>query len=163
MSKAFTREDDSRPEQPEIIERAAILPEGARNYLTPGGAERLRAEFDELATTDRASLTESETSRLDQRTIEVQDILQTAEILPPPPEPHDRVRFGATVTVRDRNGEESRYRIVGANETDLDQDWVSWMSPIARVLLNARLGQRVPFKYPSGETELEIIRIEYVA
>ena len=55
------------------------------------------------------------------------------------------------------------YRIVGADEIDLDQDWVSWVSPIARALLNARLGQRVPFKFPSGETELEVIRIEYQA
>ncbi len=156
MSKAFTREDSGVPEQPEAIERAVTLPEGARNYLTPGGAARMQAELQDWQKTERSPAR-------DRRIDELQSILQSAEVLPPPPEPHDRVRFGATVTVRDPQGEESRYRIVGADEIDLDRDWVSWVSPIARALLNARLGQRVRFKFPSGETELEVVRIEYQA
>lgn len=161
MSKAFTREDSGLPEQPEPIERAVTLPEGARNYLTPGGAARMQAELQMLGESASSSLTESEKATRDRRIDELQTILQSAEVLPPPPEPHDRVRFGASVTVRDGAGEEMSYRIVGADEIDLDQDWVSWVSPIARALLNARLGQKVPFKFPSGETELEVIRIEY--
>ena len=168
MSKAFTREDDARPEQPEWIERVNTLPAGARNYLTPGGAARLSKELIDLMEIERPSLTKAEDpaskhrlALLDRRIEELQASLQSAEVVAPPPEPHDRVRFGATVTVRDRSGEESRYRIVGADETDLDRDWVSWMSPIAKALLNARLGERVRFKFPSGETELEVVGIEY--
>jgi transcription elongation factor GreB len=71
------------------------------------------------------------------------------------------VRFGATVTVRERNGEASVYRIVGVDEMDLDRNWVSWLSPIAKALLNARPGQRVRFKSPAGEQELEITGITY--
>jgi transcription elongation factor GreB len=56
---------------------------------------------------------------------------------------------------------ESTYRIVGVDETDIDRNWVSWLSPIAKALLNARVGQRVRFKFPSGEAELEIIRVAY--
>lgn len=170
MSKAFTREDDALPEQPEIIERAVTLPEGARNSITPGGAAQLRAELTNLTETERPCLTnqdDPETTRrltlLDRRIEELHAILQSAEVVFPPVEPHDRVHFGATVTVRERGGEESRYRIVGADETDLDRDWVSWMSPIARALRNARLGEKVQFKFPSGEMELEIIGIEYQA
>ena len=63
--------------------------------------------------------------------------------------------------VRERNGEAARYRIVGVDETDIDRGWVSWLSPIAKALLNARLGQRVRFRFPSGEAELEIVDIRY--
>jgi len=80
----------------------------------------------------------------------------------PPPAERDRVQFGATVTVRERNGEELSYRIVGVDETDIDRGWVSWLSPIAKALFNARLGERVRFKLPSGEEELEIVGVAYV-
>ncbi len=65
------------------------------------------------------------------------------------------------MTVRDSTGEESTYRIVGVDETDFDRGWVSWQSPIARALLNARRGERVPFSFPSGEEELEIVAVSY--
>jgi transcription elongation factor GreB len=71
------------------------------------------------------------------------------------------IRFGATVVVREESGGESTYRIVGVDETDFDRGWVSWLSPIAKALMNARLGERVRFKFPSGEEELEIIDISY--
>lgn len=63
--------------------------------------------------------------------------------------------------MRERNGCESHYRIVGVDEADIDRNWVNWLSPIAKALLNARLGQRVRFKFPSGEEELEIVGITY--
>lgn len=53
------------------------------------------------------------------------------------------------------------YRIVGVDETDLDRGWVSWLSPIARALVTARLGERVSFKSPAGSTEMEITAIDY--
>ena len=79
----------------------------------------------------------------------------------PPTGPDDRVRFGATVTVRELSGEVSRYRIVGVDETDIDRGWVSWLSPIGNALLNAQLGRRVRFRFPIGEKELEIASIIY--
>jgi transcription elongation factor GreB len=54
-----------------------------------------------------------------------------------------------------------RYRIVGVDETDLDRGWVSWLSPVARALLNARLGERVRFRSPSGDRELTVVAVEY--
>jgi transcription elongation factor GreB len=98
---------------------------------------------------------------LDQRILRLDESLQSAEVVLPPQGDVDTVRFGATVTVRETNGEESTYRIVGVDETDLDRGWVSWLSPIARALMNARVGERVRFKVPSGETELVIAKICY--
>ncbi len=81
--------------------------------------------------------------------------------MPPPSGDADVVRFGATVTVRRSDGSEDTYRIVGVDEIDLERSWVSWQSPIAKALLNARRGERVRFKFPSGEEELEIAGVSY--
>jgi len=98
---------------------------------------------------------------LDQRIRYLQESLRTAEITPLVPGPADVVRFGATVTVREAGNPDSRYRIVGVDETDLDRNWVSWLSPIARALMNGRAGQRVEIKAPRGTRELEIVAVEY--
>jgi len=169
MSKAFTRESDNEQERPLPLRQPSALPPGAKNYLTPDGAKRLRDELDRLVEVDRprvaASQNQNEVKRqleeVDLRIRHLHESLQSAVVAAPPPRPWEQVRFGATVTVRNNRGGESRFRIVGMDETDLDQNWVSWLSPIAKVLLNARLGQKVRFKFPSGEDELEIVAIEY--
>jgi transcription elongation factor GreB len=71
------------------------------------------------------------------------------------------VRFGATVTVRETGGAESVYRIVGVDETDFERGWVSWLSPIARALLNAKVGQQVAFATPRGLAALEVTAVTY--
>ena len=172
MSKAFTREDDDVPERPVVPRSAPSLPPGAKNYLTPDGERRLRAELRRLTPTEpsqRAAAMAADTeigargreAANRQRRLQIQQSLESAVVVSPPPGPWEQVRFGATVTVRDGGGAETRYRIVGVDETDLDRDWVSWVSPIARALLNARLGQRVRLKFPSGEQGVEIVGIAY--
>jgi transcription elongation factor GreB len=140
-----------------------------KNYMTPDGAQRLRAELERLVGVERpqaaAAPDPSEARgllvRLDQRILRLQQSLQSAQIVTVPAPPHEQVRFGAIVTVRDRSGSQARYRIVGIDESDLDLGWVSFVSPIARALLNARLGERVRVRLPSGEEELEILAITY--
>jgi transcription elongation factor GreB len=173
MSKAFTREDDAGdgPPRPRPV---SPLPPGRRNNLTPGGARRLQEELTRLTETERPALlaaagesglrgadAKEELQRAEQRILYLQEALRTAEIVPPPPPPHDVVRFGATVTVRDAAGAETTYRIVGVDEADPARGEVSWLSPLARALLNARLGQRVPFRFPNGTAELEVVRLAY--
>ncbi|CAN5574135.1 transcription elongation factor GreB [soil metagenome] len=169
MSKAFTREETDGPDTPDLPPPVSLLPEGARNYITAAGAENLRRDLAELVNQKRPALVAAaddpeakrQLAALDQRIFQLEQSLQSAEVIAPPAgEPHT-VRFGATVTVRDRAGEESIYRIVGVDETDFDRGWVSWQSPIARALLNARVGERVPFSFPSGEEELEVIAVSY--
>jgi len=99
---------------------------------------------------------------VDQRIERLQSCLRSAEVVQPPPTAEACVRFGATVTARDGRGVASSYRIVGADEIEIDRGWVSWLSPIAKALLNMRVGQKVRFKTPSGEEELEIIAVEYL-
>ena len=166
MSKAFTREDDL-PDPTPTRRSPSPLPPGGKNYLTPDGARRLRAELDRLVEVERpqAAATSGDAREklraLDERIQHLRQSLQTAFVVDPPVTAEDRVRFGATVTVREPDGEESRYRIVGLDEADADRDWVSWLSPIAKALLNARAGERVRLRLPRGERELEIIGIVY--
>lgn len=168
MSRAFVRESDT-PELPELPPLVSPLPPGAKNYLTPAGAERLRVELTRLADHERpplvaAPLDDVDAKRalqlIDQRIRYLQESLRTAEIVAPASDP-STVRFGATVTVRENGRDEVRYRIVGVDETDLDRNWVSWLSPLARALLNAKRGDRVTFKAPRGTKELEIRDIAY--
>ena len=170
MSRAFVRESDDRPELP-LAPVSSALPAGARNYLTADGAERLREELRRLVEQDRPRLLaagdDAETKRqllvLDQEIYQLEQSLASAEVIAAPAGPANVVRFGATVTVRRADGEQDQYRIVGVHEMDPDRGWVSWLSPIAKALLNAQLGDRIRFRFPSGEEELEIAAISYEA
>ena len=163
------RESDDAPDLPLQPRRSSPLPPGTKNYLTAGGAQRLREELDRLLNIARpqlaASTGDDEARRrlqlTDERIEHLQQNLHSAMVVNPPAAPADHVRFGATVTVRNRRGEESCYRIVGVGEADVDRDWVSWLSPLAKALLNARVGQQVGIKLPDGEEQLKIVRVAY--
>jgi transcription elongation factor GreB len=169
MSKAFTRDENEGPEIPDVPPTASVLTPGTKNYITPEGAEKLRTELQRLVEVTRPELVDArgdpdakrQLSRVDQRIRQLEESLQSAEIVQPPDDAKDAVRFGAWVTVRESGGEETTYRIVGVDETDPDNNWVSWMSPIARALLNRKRGERIRFKFPSGEDSLEIKEIRY--
>ena len=168
MSKAFTRESDDSPDVPLTLQPPP-LPPGAKNYVTERGARALRDELSRLVDLDRpralavqdATVRTKELHVVDQRIRYVEESLRTAVFVPVPPAPWDVIRFGATVKVREANGSESSYRIVGVDEADFDRGWISWCSPVARALLNARKGQRVRFQTPEGPQQLEIIDILY--
>jgi transcription elongation factor GreB len=169
MSKAFTRDENEGPEIPDVPPTASLIGAGEKNYITALGAQKLRDELQRLVEVTRPELAEArddpdakrQLARLDQRIMQLEESLQSAEIVVPPSGALDIVRFGACVTVRESDGSETSYRIVGVDETDADDNRVSWMSPIAKALLNRKQGERIRFKFPSGEETLEIIEISY--
>ena len=73
-----------------------------------------------------------------------------------------KVFFGAWVTVEDVEGEEQRYRIVGPDEFDMEDDYISMDSPVAKALLGKNLDDEITIVLPKGKQELVIIDIEYV-
>jgi transcription elongation factor GreB len=169
MSKAFTRDENEGPDVPDVLPTVSPLAPGSKNYITPAGAQRLRDELQHLVEDTRPQLVESrddpnakrQLARLDQRIRQLEESLQAAEIVGPPGSPEEVVHFGASVTVRESSGEQTTYRIVGVDETDAENNWVSWMSPIAKALLNRKRGERIRFKFPSGEETLEIKEVRY--
>src|SRR4030095_16627170 len=114
-------------------------------------AKRLQAELDALLQNGSAGL----------RVGVLRRTLQTIEVVPAPEPPYEQVRFGATVTVRDSAGLDETYRIVGVDETDIERDWISWLSPLARALLNALIAETVRIQLPAGERILQITAISY--
>jgi len=169
MSKAFTRDENEGPEIPDTLPTSSPLIPGTKNYITPAGARRLQDELQQLVEVARPELVAAredsdakrQLARLDYRIRQLEESLRLAQIVEPPADGPDVVRFGACVTVRESDGNTTQYRIVGVDETDLEKNWVSWMSPIAKALLNRKKGERIRFKFPSGEATLAIEGVTY--
>ncbi|PYL61291.1 MAG: hypothetical protein DMF24_07665 [Verrucomicrobia bacterium] len=133
MSRAFVKEDVDLPERSGRKRSASGLPPGATNYITARGAERLRDQLQKL----RAANTGSE------RVTELEQILASVHVVDPPHAPSNSVTFGATVTVKDKNGATETLTIVGVDELDFERDAVSWISPLGKALLAADVGDWV--------------------
>ncbi|MBM3901694.1 MAG: hypothetical protein FJ379_06335 [Verrucomicrobia bacterium] len=160
MSKAFTREDDDAPEAESTRWDRPRVPAGIRNLVTPDGMRAWQQELERLAA-EPGSFGPA-VSRVPDRVLELQAYLRSAVPTAPPPPGEDRIRFGALVTTRDPEGNEVRYRIVGVDEVDPDRGCISWLSPVAKTLLQRRVGDQVCLRVPGGETPLTIVAMEYL-
>lgn len=161
MSKAFTKED-SGDEAPVVAPRAP-LPEGVANYVTPRGLELLRAEKRTLEAARVALRDAADAARLagfSQRLFELEQRLASAECVEPLADVPSVVRFGSQVTLKDDAGREQRYQIVGVDEAEPSAGRIAFLSPVARALLGAEVGDRVRLERPGPVRELEVLKIE---
>jgi transcription elongation factor GreB len=133
MSRAFIREDVDPPERSGRKRAASGLPPGAVNYITARGAARLQDELTRL----RAAGDDAE------RIVNLEQTLDSIEVVDRPNGPSQSVSFGATVTVSDADGKTETYAIVGVDELDFVPNAVSWISPIGKLLLASELGDRI--------------------
>ena len=166
MSRAFVRESDDSDEDLNVPVRSS-LPPGVKNLITPNGAKRFRDELALLLEKKRevsqsgSAGSESEARKIQSRIRQLQQIVDSMVITPPSGGNRDRVCFGASVVVRNANGPEETYCIVGIDEIDLDRNHISWRSPLARALLSKCVGDRVQLDLPSGREELLIVAFGY--
>ena len=183
MSKAFTKESTQDEDDDEGGAGLPPLPQGTRNYMTPEGYARLRAEFMELLDVERPKIVEvvswaakngdrSENGdylygkkrlrEIDRRLRFLTKRLDIAEVADPSAHHgSDQIFFGATVTYANSRGEERTITIKGIDESDSLKGEVSWISPIARALLKAREGDEVQLMTPGGVERLEILEVSY--
>ena len=125
MSRAFVDESASESRENDAPELKIPLPPGAKNYVTPDGGVRLRAELEQLLAIAPPRLREVE------RRIEYLTRMRALmEVVSPPGRDPERVVFGTVVTVREPGGAERTYRLVGVDESDPSRGWVSWISPL---------------------------------
>lgn len=182
MSKAFTRETDADDEDDGGL---PPLPAGGKNYITPQGYARLRAELLDLIDNERPRVVEivhwaasngdrSENGdylygkkrlrEIDRRIRFLTKRLEIAEVTDPSlHRGNDQVFFGATVTYADEQGDERTVTILGIDEADPLRAEVSWISPVARALLKAREGDVVRLVTPAGVQEIEVLSVRYPA
>ncbi len=83
-----------------------------------------------------------------------------AEVIEPPTS-GDRVTFGSTVRLEDETGKESRYQIVGSDETDPARGRISVMAPLARTLIGKKVGDTVTAQLPGGKKTFEILAANF--
>lgn len=184
MSKAFTRETDA-DEDEDGGPGLPPLPAGSRNYITPQGYARLRADLLGLIDHERPKVVEvvhwaasngdrSENGdylygkkrlrEIDRRIRFLTKRLEIAEVTDPSVHHgSDQVFFGACVTYVDDLGDERTVTILGIDEADSAQGQVSWVAPVARALLKSREGDVVRLPTPAGVRELEILSVAYPA
>ena len=162
MSRAFKRESDESGAE-ELPAARPPLPAGARNLISREGADKLRHRLNELLETKRASAgggNETDQRRLDASIRRLQATLE-AVVVAEPPADQKKAAFGASVTIRHEDGEEDEYLIVGVDEAEPETGRISWISPLARVLLSRRAGDIVRFQSPAGVEELTIVKVHY--
>ncbi len=180
MSKAFTKETDSDDDELEELEP---LPEGIKNYMTPASYAALQQELVQLQDVERPEVVKLVTwaasngdrsenadyqygkkrlREIDRRCRYLIKSIGSAEVVDPATQKnHAQVFFGATVIYAKADDSEQTVRLVGVDEADVATGTISWISPVARALLKARVGDTVELRAPSGVEPLEIIAISY--
>jgi transcription elongation factor GreB len=175
MRKGFTRE----PQRNEPGTRV-------RNYITPGGLQRLKDEHQFLLTRERPAVVEvvawaasngdrSENAdyqygkrrlrQIDGRIRFLSQRIEAAEVVDPEApregQRQTRVFFGATVRYANDAGAERVVSIVGVDEVDLNRNHISWASPLARALMKSAAGDDVVLQAPGGTEELSVLEVRY--
>jgi transcription elongation factor GreB len=164
MSRAFVKGDDSDLSGEELPERPVS---SQPNYVTQEGLGQLHKRYDELQRRHaelKAAAEDFDKPKLiaverDMRYFSQR--LESAILVDPSKEPQDEVHFGATVKALDEDGNAHNFTIVGEDEADVASGKVSWMSPVAKAMIGARVGDTVKWRRPAGEVELEVQEIRY--
>jgi transcription elongation factor GreB len=175
MRKGFTR-------KPKADEPATP----GKNYITPGGLQRLQDEHRFLLTRERPAVTEvvawaasngdrSENAdyhygkrrlrQIDGRIRFLRKRLEAAEVVDPETprtgQAAAKAFFGATVRYANAAGVERVVSIVGTDEVDLDRNHISWVSPLGRALLKSAAGDSVLLHAPGGTEYLDVLEVRY--
>ena len=175
MRKGFTR-------KPKADEPATP----GKNYITPGGLQRLQDEHRFLLTRERRAVTEvvkwaasngdrSENAdyhygkrrlrQIDGRIRFLRQRIEAAEVVDPEAprtgQAATRAFFGATVRYANAAGVERVVSIVGTDEVDLGRNHISWVSPLGRALLKAAAGDSVVLQAPGGTESLDVLEVRY--
>jgi len=162
MSRAFIKENDS-----DVPDDLPELPlSGHPNYVTPQGLAQLRQRLADGEARLAGIDTDAVGAPLEKAMIERELRWLQARIADAIPvanerKSQERVAFGATVEMADQDDHRLRYRIVGEDEADPEHGSISWVSPLARALNGARIGDSVIWKRPAGDLEVEILGIDY--
>jgi transcription elongation factor GreA len=149
-------------------------------YVTPNGKVELEEELEHLRNVERPRIIEAlhevkngadwmenteqmmfedELSFVDRRIQDIEGMLADSKIIEPD-EDNTVVNIGDTVVIRDEDGEEETYTIVGVAEADPSKGLISNESPMGKALLTQRVGKSVTFTAPVGEMKFHIVGVK---
>ena len=182
MSKAFTKEEDG--EGDDAAAPDVSVPTDVKNYMTPTGFAALQSELRHLLYGERPKVVEvvswaagngdrSENGdyiygkrrlrEIDRRVRYLSKRLESAEVVDPASQQAlKQVFFGATVTYVSSDDSERTVTLVGTDEAHVETGKISWLSPVAKALMKARVGDVVPLALPTGRVMIEVVAIRYV-
>jgi transcription elongation factor GreB len=162
--------------------RFRTAPPAASKYVTAAGAQRLRAELEQLWRQERPRVTEAVAAaaaqgdrsenaeytygkrrlrEIDRRVRFLRRRLEGMVVVDQPPADPGRVYFGAWVELEAEDGARARYRIVGPDEFDMAPGYISMDSPLGKTLLRRRIDEEITVTTPAGDRIYVIVSIEY--
>jgi transcription elongation factor GreB len=166
MSRGFVKEGDQ--EEIPILTPRAYLPDGVTNYVTQVGMDKLLEErqmlLNEIENLDMTNENERRiaSNHLNAKLKLLNERILTAEIIDLEKQSPDEVWFGATVILKiDNETKLQKYQIVGVDEADVSQGKISFISPIAKILMGKEVGDQAILKLANGNRTYEIIEIVY--
>lgn len=167
MSRGFVKEDDQ--EKIPIVPPRAFLPEGEINYVTQAGMDELLAERESLVL-ERESLNiaDEDEKWVAQKFINAKIFLfdnriDSAVVINLEDQPQNEIRFGATVTLKiEETNKIKTFQIVGVDEADVSKGKISFLSPLATVLTNKKVGDKAVLKRDNKDILFEVLKIEYI-
>ncbi|EPZ15726.1 transcription elongation factor GreB [Thauera terpenica 58Eu] len=185
VNKAFVKERDGDDEDDDELVPTLRLPAGSKNYMTRRGYDALRVELDQLVRIERPQMVETvawaagngdrsengdyiygkkRLREIDRRIRFLIKRVESAEVVDPERQQGlEQVFFGATVSFCDLDTEEEQtWQIVGVDEADAAHGRISWISPLARAVLKAKVGDVVRFQSPAGMREIEVVDVRYL-
>ena len=166
MSRGFVKEDDQ--EEVPIVPQRAHLPEGVTNFVTPFGMNQLLAEKQVLVNEkNNLNNTNENEKRIAENYINAKlqllnNRIVEAKIINLNEQPQNEIRFGATITLKmEASKNIQTFQIVGVDEANISKGKVSFISPIAKVSINKKIGDKVILKQAKKDIVFEIIDISY--
>ncbi len=166
MSRGFVKEDDQ--EEIPIVPQRAYLPEGVTNFVTCTGMDQLLAEKQMLVSEkDNLNSTNENEKRIALNYINARlhllnNRIAEAKVVSTDEQPQNEIRFGASVTLKTKgSGKIQTFQIVGVDEADISKGKISFISPLAKTLINKKNGDLVTLKRAKEDTVFEIMDIAY--
>ena len=166
MSRGFVKEDDQ--EEIPIIPERAYLPEGVPNFVTRIGMDQLLAEkqmlTDEKDNLSNASENEKRIALnfINAKLQLLNNRIAEARIVNLKEQPQNEIRFGASVTLKSEASDNiQNFQIVGVDEADISKGKISFISPVAKSLINKKTGDKVILKRAKEDIVYEILDITY--
>jgi transcription elongation factor GreB len=166
MSRGFVKEEDQ--EETPLIPQRAEVPNGVTNYITQNGMDELLAEKQALLNEKSAieAATEQEkriaSNFIQAKIYMLEDRIATAKIVALNEQPKDEVRFGATVTLKIGNSSKFQtYQLVGVDEASIAKKKISFISPVAKILIGKKVGEQATLKLAKENRVFEVKEIRY--